>query len=129
MEQSKKMGLIGGSLGCILGGLLWIMILGISIKSYCITVVPVILAAFCILFVINFSRAYPERSTSIMGLVVLLVGSANMVFLNYYYDVIPSQIGGITTGKDSIPLPILNIAIAALLISGVFMVGKGGSKK
>ena len=129
MEKSKRMGMIIGSIGCVLGGLLWILVLGISVGSYRITVVPIILAAFCVLFVINFSRTYPERFVSIIGLVILLVASANMVFLNCFYSLIPDQVGGITTGKDMVALPILNALIAFFVLAGILLIVRDGRKK
>ncbi|MBM3709515.1 MAG: hypothetical protein FJW61_03720 [Actinobacteria bacterium] len=127
--KGKDLGIILGSAGAIFGGLLWIIITGIVIKSALYIILPSIIAVAGILIVIKLYYMYPEKWLVILGSLLLLLVIINAVFLNLLYPKIPDFIGEISTGKNQMALLQINIFLAIFSFWGLFCIFVGIFKK
>lgn len=129
MEDPKKMGLIFGSFGTILGGVLWLVILGVVLKSLLLILVPFLLGIVCFILVVVLSNRYPEKYLAILGMVIVFITFINLLFVNLFFDKIPDTIGGITTGKAGFNIIQINLLLGAMLLIGFFLSLKDILKK
>jgi hypothetical protein len=127
--RGKNLGIILGSAGAILGGLLWIIITGIVIKSALFIILPSIISVASILIVIKLYYAYPEKWLVILGSLILLLVIINVVFVNILYPKIPDFVGKIITGKNQMGLIQLNTFLAIFSFWGLFCIFVGIFKK
>ncbi len=125
MIDNKKLGLIYGSLGAILGGILWITLLGIVLKSFFIISLSLLLAALSFATVLFFSKKYPNNDLSTFGILTLWLTSINLIFINTLYEEIPKNIGTLSTGKESLTLGEINFFLGVLFLTGLFLTFKG----
>ena len=126
-ERNAKLGIIFGSIGAIVGGLLWIIIAGIAIKSILFIVIPAVLIVIFISATIVLYNRYPALWLIIIGILILCLTAANFIFLNLLFTQIPDSLWGIDTGKNQYALIQLNIFLGmfsflglSCLIFGIF---------
>jgi len=127
--KGKNLGIILGSAGAVLGGLLWIIITGIVIKSALFIILPSIIAVASILIVIKLYYMYPEKWLVSLGSLILFLGIINVIFVNILYSRIPAFIGEISTGKNQMGLIQLNTFLAIFSFWGLFCIFAGIFKK
>jgi hypothetical protein len=128
-EKNAKLGIIFGSIGATIGGLLWIIIAGIAIKSILFIVVPAILIVIFISAIIVLYNRYPALWLIIIGILILCLTAANFIFLNLVFTQIPDSLWGIDTGKNQYALIQLNIFLGIFSFSGLFCLIFGIFKK
>jgi len=128
-ERNAKLGIIFGSIGAIVGGLLWIIIAGIAIKSILFIVIPAVLIVIFISATIVLYNRYPALWLIIIGMLILCLTTANFIFLNLVFTQIPDSLGGIDTGKNQYTLIQLNIFLGIFSFSGLFCLIFGIFKK
>ena len=121
-SKNKNLGMLLGSVGAILGGLLWIVITGIVLKSILFITVPSILAVASILIVIKLYNMFPEKWYIILGLLILFLVIINLIFVNILYSKIPDFVGEISTGKNQMGLLQINIFLAIFSFWGLFCI-------
>lgn len=122
MDKNERIGLIGGIGGSILGATLWLVILGIVIKSTLLIILPVIFGIICFYTAMWSYNRRPERKLSIIGLAIIWLVFWNMLLCNYYYTMIPQNIGSITTGKEQFSLVQVNVMFIIFFLVGCGMV-------
>ncbi|MCM8784346.1 MAG: hypothetical protein NC818_06220 [Candidatus Omnitrophica bacterium] len=123
MQRGERIGIIAGAMGSSLGTMLWLVILGVLIKSVVLIILPLIVVLVSVTGVAKLYSMNPERKLSIIGILITWLIFWNVILLNYYYDKIPQSIGNITTAKSNIPLAEINCMLALFFIIGcVFMV-------
>ena len=120
--KSKNLGIILGSIGAMLGGLLWIIITGIVLKSVLFIAVPSICAVASILIVLKLYNMFPEKWLIILGSLILFLVIINIVSVNILYSKIPDFVGGISTGKNQMGLLQINIFHAIFSFWGLFCI-------
>ena len=128
-ERNAKLGIIFGSIGATIGGLLWIIITGIAIKSILFIVVPAILIVIFISAIIVLYNRYPALWLIIIGMLILCLTAVNFIFLNLVFTQIPDSLWGIDTGKNQYALIQLNIFLGIFSFSGLFCLIFGIFKK
>ena len=117
MKNPRKTRIIVGSLGAIFGGILWIVIVGVILKSIFIITVPLALGILCFFTVSILASKYPKKYLSILGITILLVSEINFIFINLLFKKIPSQICNILTGKECFTVLQINIFLAIAFAS------------
>jgi len=128
-ERNAKLGIIFGSIGATVGGLLWIVIAGIAIKSILFIVIPAVLIMIFISATTVLYNRYPALWLIIIGMLILCLAAANFIFLNLVFTQIPDSLGGIDTGKNQYALIQLNIFLGIFSFSGLFCLIFGIFKK
>ena len=128
-ERNAKLGIIFGSIGATVGGLLWIIIAGIAIKSILFIVIPAVLIVIFISATIVLYNRYPALWLIIIGMLILCITAANFIFLNLVFTQIPDSLWGIDTGKNQYALIQLNIFLGIFSFSGLFCLIFGIFKK
>jgi len=128
-ERNAKLGIIFGSIGATVGGLLWIVIAGIAIKSILFIVIPAVLIMIFISATTVLYNRYPALWLIIIGMLILCLATANFIFLNLVFTQIPDSLGGIDTGKNQYALIQLNIFLGIFSFSGLFCLIFGIFKK
>ena len=128
-ERNAKLGIIFGSIGATVGGLLWIIIAGIAIKSILFIVIPAVLIVIFISATIVLYNRYPALWLIIIGMLILCLTAANFIFLNLVFTQIPDSLWGIDTGKNQYALIQLNIFLGIFSFSGLFCLIFGIFKK
>lgn len=128
-ERNAKLGIIFGSIGATVGGLLWIIIAGIAIKSILFIVIPAVLIVIFISATIVLYNRYPALWLIIIGMLILCLTAANFIFLNLVFTQIPDSLRGIDTGKNQYALIQLNIFLGIFSFSGLFCLIFGIFKK
>ena len=128
-ERNAKLGIIFGSIGAIVGGLLWIIIAGIAIKSILFIVIPAVLIVIFISATIVLYNRYPALWLIIIGMLILCLTAANFIFLNLLFTQIPDSLWGIDTGKNQYALIQLNIFLGIFSFWGLFCLIFGIFKK
>ena len=128
-SKNKNLGMLLGSAGAILGGLLWIIITGIVLKSVLFITVPSILLVASILIVIKLYNMLPEKWYIILGATILFLVIINIIFVNILYSKIPDFVGEISTGKNQMGLLQINIFLAIFSFWGFFCIFLGVFKK
>jgi len=124
MEQ-QKIGFLGGSLGAIIGGLSWFMVLGFVIHSALLVILPVIFGVFCAVVVVKMCNTYPKSYFSITGLLLLAIVIFNLTVGNIFYGHISSSVWGTFTRLK------FNAFWAAISLMGFYFVAReiyGGKK-
>ena len=129
MNQSEKTAVIWGIIGATLGGTLWIIIMGISMKSVPAILLPIIWGVVCVIGALKLYDINPTRKFAVMGAGILWLIILNFVFINLIYDKIPSVLGGISTGKEQISLAKINVFLGLISILGFFFLVKDIVKK
>ena len=127
--RGKNLGIILGLGGAILGGLLWIIITGIIIKSAIFIILPSIIAVASILIVIKLYNMFPEKWLVILGSLILFLVIINVISVNILYPKIPDFVGEINTGKNQMGLIQLNTFLAIFSFWGLFCIFVGIFKK
>ena len=128
-ERNAKLGIIFGSIGATVGGLLWIIIAGIAIKSILFIVIPAVLIVIFISATIVLYNRYPALWLIIIGMLILCLTAVNFIFLNLVFTQIPDSLWGIDTGKNQYALIQLNIFLGIFSFSGLFCLIFGIFKK
>jgi Ca2+/Na+ antiporter len=128
-EKNAKLGIIFGSIGATIGGLLWIIIAGIAIKSILFIVVPAILIVIFISATIVLYNRYPALWLIIIGMLILCLTAVNFIFLNLVFTQIPDSLRDIDTGKNQYALIQSNIFLGIFSFSGLFCLIFGIFKK
>ena len=128
-ERNAKLGIIFGSIGATVGGLLWIIIAGIAIKSILFIVIPAVLIVIFISATTVLYNRYPALWLIIIGMLILCLTAANFIFLNLVFTQIPDSLWGIDTGKNQYALIQLNIFLGIFSFSGLFCLIFGIFKK
>jgi len=124
MKDSRRTGIIAGSAGAIFGSLIWIIILGITLKSIYIAVIPMILGLLAFLVVVFIANKKPDKFLRITGVLLVYISGINLVFLNFLFNRIPDTIGGVSTGKSLFTLLQLNFFVGIFLIAGIIILIK-----
>lgn len=120
MAQSEKTGIIGGTIGATIGGIAWLVLLGIVIKSPFTIIIPIIWGLIGIIAVIKLYNGNPKRRFALVGLGLLWLVTLNFIFGNIMYDKIPDAFWGISTGKEQFSLVKLNILLGCLSLLGFY---------
>ena len=71
MNQSEKTAVIWGIIGATLGGTLWIIIMGISMKSVPAILLPIIWGVVCVIGALKLYDINPTRKFAVMGAGIL----------------------------------------------------------
>ncbi|MBU9888400.1 MAG: hypothetical protein KTQ49_00840 [Candidatus Omnitrophica bacterium] len=116
MDKGQKIGLGLGVIGTVLGSTMWMVLLGFSLRSWTLILVPAIAAVLCGGIGLWLLWARPERSMGIFGLIGLWLVLLNGIFANAYYDRIPETLGGISTGKGDLALFQINVFLGVLML-------------
>jgi len=124
MDKGERMGFIMGTAGATLGALLWLVILGIVIRSILLIVLPVIFGLTCVVAAVKLYSMRPQKKLSIMGLAILWLIFWNSLLANFYYERIPQNVGTLTTGKNQFSLMHINIMLAVFFLAGCVLIVK-----
>ncbi len=127
--DAKKSGILWGSLGSIVGGLSWIVVLGVALGSFWVVAMAVFVGILGFVVTVIFLNHSSERYFLMMGSLMSGLALANIAAINLFYERIPETINGITTGKESLSLPVINLFLILLLLAGLFFVFKDLLKK
>lgn len=119
--EAEKIGLIGGAVGATVGGLSWLIILGIVLKSPLYTVLPILWGIVCIVAVVKLYAINPQRFCAIIGTAILWIMVLNIMLGNMLYESIPDTVGGMSTGKEQMSLLMINVFMALFLVPGFFL--------
>ncbi len=122
MDRGEKLGLIGGIGGAALGATLWLVILGVVIRSTLLIALPLIIGSICVYSAMRLYNIMPERKFSILGLAFIWLVFWNAILCNFYFEKIPQNIGNISTGKNQISLAQINIMFALFFLAGCGLV-------
>ena len=104
-----------GRVGANLGGFAWMLLLGIATGNWILIAGPVLLAFVGI-------RWFRKP-----GHVTLWVVGWSALAMNVYYDQIPERFLGISTGKDMMSLPLVNIVFGALVVLVIWFIARAES--
>jgi len=129
LSKGQNLGIFLGSFGALLGGLLWIIITGIALKSIIFMIIPVVLLIAGMAIVYLFYKKYPDRWLVILGALIIFLVVVNFIFANILYQMIPDYIGGISTGKDQMGPLQINIFLGIFAFWGIFCIILGVFKK
>ena len=124
MTQSQKTGVIGGTIGATIGFTAWLIIMGISIKSPLIILMPIIWGLICVVGVIKLYNINPSRKFAIVGIGLLWLVVLNFILGNILYDKIPDTLGSISTGKEQFSLVKINIFLGLMALLGFYFLIK-----
>ena len=124
MSQSKRKHFIGGVIGGTIGGICWMIIAGIAIKSSLLIVLPIVWGLICIVGEVKLYNDYPERKFAIMGLGIFWLLILAFIVVNNIYDKIPETLWRITTGKNQLSLLKLNIFLGCFSLWGFYWIIK-----
>jgi len=122
MNKQEKLGVILGVGGASFGSVLWLVILGIALKSWTISIVPLLLAAIAVVFSIRLYDINPEKKFTVLGAAILWLIIINFVYLNMFYDKIPAMACGISTGKEQCNIVQLNVYLGLLSLIGFIFI-------
>jgi hypothetical protein len=64
-----------------------------------------------------------------LGFVMSGISAVNLFAINVFYEKIPETLNGITTGKESVSLPVINFHLVLLLLAGLFFIFRDVLKK
>lgn len=129
MDKNERIGLIFGIAGSALGATLWLVILGVIIKSTLLIVLPIIVGALCIYATIKFYNIQPNKKSSIFGLAIIWLIFWNMLLCNLYFDKIPQSVGAMTTGKTLFSLIQINVMFLIFFLIGCGLIIRDIVKK
>lgn len=121
-EKMKNLGIIIGSGGAIFGGILWIIIAGVVLKSALFIIIPSICAVASFLIVLKLYNMFPGKWLIILGGLILFLIMVNIIFVNALYPKIPDYVGEISTGKNQMGLIQLNLFLAMFSFWGLFCI-------
>jgi drug/metabolite transporter (DMT)-like permease len=127
--RGQNIGIFLGLLGAVLGGLLWIIITGIVLKSAIFIVIPAVLMILSIVIVYLCYKKYPGKWLLILGILIIFLVAVNFIFANILYQSIPDSVGGITTGKNEMSLLQVNIFLGIFAFWGIFCIIIGTIRK
>ena len=122
MAKPERFTIIMAVTGAVVGGLCWLVIMGIALKSWTCILIPVFLGAFCLYGVIKLYSRHPTRKFTIIGLAILWLVIINFISVNALYDSIPDTLGGISTGKNQISLNMLNLYLGIFSLAGFIFI-------
>lgn len=122
MDKGVNIGIFAGIAGAVLGSMLWIVILGLAIRSTLLIILPIIISGLTIPVAARLYTAYPERKLSISGLITAWLVGWNLALLNLNYKNIPQSFGLITTGKESCSLVQINLMLGIFFIIGCILI-------
>ena len=71
MERSEKTEISLSVIAAMFGAIIWIVILGVILKSWIVTTLPVIMGLVCVLAVIKLYNILPHMKSSIIGTALL----------------------------------------------------------
>ncbi len=128
-SKGQKLGIFLGLFGTILGGLLWIIITGIVLKSMIFIIIPAVLLIASTVIVYLIYNKYPHKWLVILGALIIFLVIINLIFINILYQRIPDYVGGITTGKNEMSLLQVNIFLGIFAFWGIFCLVLGIFKK
>jgi len=120
MKHPQGKGAFWGIVGATIGGIGWIIILGVVLRSPAIATIATALGVTTLFVALKLYQISPDRAFAIIGTVLLWLIIINLIFLNLLYETIPEKLGGLATGKDQISLITLNIQIGVFSIVGFF---------
>ena len=120
MEHPQGKGAFWGIVGATIGGIGWIIILGIVLRSPAVTTIAAVLGVITLFVALKLYQISPDRTFAIIGTVLLWLIIINSIFLNVLYEAIPEKLGVLTTGKDQFSLLMLNIQIGIFSVVGFF---------
>ena len=128
-SRGQNTGIFLGFFGAILGGLLWIIITGIVLKSMIFIIVPSALLIGSMVIVYLFYKKYPRKWLVILGALIIFLVAVNFIFANILYQSIPDYVGGISTGKNEMSLLQINIFLGMFAFWGLFCIIVGIFRK
>jgi len=120
MKHPQGKGAFWGIVGATIGGIGWIIILGVVLRSPAIATIATALGVTTLFVALKLYQISPDRAFAIIGTVLLWLIIINLIFLNLLYETIPGKLGDLATGKDQISLITLNIQIGVFSIVGFF---------
>ena len=135
MHRSQKIGIISGALGTTVGGLAWLVGIGLVNKTPWLVVSSFAwgVVGFCVAAALVVK--YPERFRSSGGLLVLWLVVFNLSVGNLIYEQVPAEIFGQPTGAQHLDVVSLNILLGAfslfgfaLILRDVWRTGEGSRK-
>jgi hypothetical protein len=125
MRKNLAGAFYGSMLGLLLGGYLWIIIVGMVLKTWVWVVLPLCLGTVAFLGAWIGYRRNPRKITGYVGLVLIWVVLSNMVAIDVLYDKIPYTLGEITTGKEMINPHLFQYILLGVSVIGFLMVLRG----
>ena len=120
MEKSQIGSIVGAILGCTLGGLVWLVGIGIGIGSPVVVVLTVVSGIICVFGVLKTIRLYSNRKYLIAGLAILWITMTNFSIGNSIYEEIPNSLWGFSTGIQSLSLVSLNLLLFSFSLLGFY---------
>lgn len=121
-SNKQKIGIAAGLIGAILGGLIWIIIVGIVLRSALFIAVPSIIAVASLVVFIKIYYMFPQRWLTILGALFLFLAIVNIIFINILYPIIPDYVGEISTGKNQMSLLQVYVFLAMFFVWGIFCI-------
>jgi hypothetical protein len=129
LPKGQNLGVFLGSLGAILGSLLWIIITGVVLKSMIFIIIPAVIMIAGMAVFYLFYKKYPQKWLVILGALIVFLVMVNLIFANILYQRIPDYIGGISTGKEQMGLLQVNIFLGVFAFWGIFCIIVGLIRK
>ena len=122
MAEKNRFTIVIAAAGAVFGGLFWVVIMEIALRSWFHALIPVFLGGLCIFGVIKLYNRRPERKLAIIGLAILWLVVINFIFINVLYDSVPNILWGVSTGKNQISLYMLNLYMGIFSLAGFIFV-------
>jgi len=122
VTDNRKSNFLLGALGSLLGGTLWAFLSAFVIPSASMMILTCLFLAIGGYAVYLGWKVFPERSHSVMGILLLWLVIGNLVLVNLYYDQIPAMVAGFPTNVDNIDAAYLNLALVAFSFLGFCMI-------
>ena len=121
MKRVKKIGLLVATMGTVLGGTLWVLILGIYFTSPGLIFICVIWGMIGLIGTIKLYDVRPHRKLALAAVLLIWLTTLNFTLGNILYERIPFSLDGIPTGKEKFSLVELNLLLGACLIVAIVL--------
>ncbi|MFH0862192.1 MAG: hypothetical protein V1875_04100 [Candidatus Altiarchaeota archaeon] len=120
MKVESSVNFLGSVIGCVIGGMSWIVLAGISIDSPFWVLFPLICGAAIVFASHRLYKLHPERNYSILGIAILGTIMLGIISAQFVYDKIPETAFGVSTNKGMYSLQQVNILLGVLSLIGFF---------
>ncbi|MDD4956319.1 MAG: hypothetical protein PHH49_05905 [Candidatus Omnitrophica bacterium] len=121
-NMSERVGFIGGVVGTIIGMSLWIIILGVVVKSPVAIIGAAVFALSCALISLKLYDMRPDRKFAIAGMAVLWLTVVNALAIGYFMQKVPGYANISSCGPGFLAVAQMHFFILIMVVLGTGLI-------